>query len=514
MVDGSSRLGAFVRILLPLVAPGLVATSVFAFIQAWNEYIFASVLLTDQTNHTRHGLALVLLRHEPEHGLGRADGRLDADRDPRGRLLPPRPAADRVRADVRRGQGVSRPRSARHAAALLAGVARGRLTSPRARGRARRPAFAAVIPQPLAQAPERGAFALEPVGADRRPVAGAEARARRAAARRARSVRRRDIGCPVSTARGAAAAGSDRARRSIPGDRALGDEGYRLVVAPAGVTLTAPTRRRASSGARRRCASSCPPRSRPRAPSTGPWHVPRGDDPRPAALRVARGDARRRPPLLRRRRGQAAHRPDGALQAQPPAPAPDRRPGLAHRDPLVAAAHERTAARTAVGGGPGGYYTQREYARDRRATRAERFVDGRARDRHAGARQRRARRPTAELTLRRRRAGAVHGHRGRLQLALHRKERHLRVRRRRRARGRGAHAGRRTSTSAATRRTRPTPPTTPPSSSACSASCARHGKRMVGWEEIARAQLHRTLDRAALARPPSSRAGGRAGREG
>src|SRR5207247_2185355 len=32
MVDGSSRLGAFVRILLPLVAPGLVATSVFAFI--------------------------------------------------------------------------------------------------------------------------------------------------------------------------------------------------------------------------------------------------------------------------------------------------------------------------------------------------------------------------------------------------------------------------------------------------------------------------------------------------
>ena len=46
MVDGSSRLGAFVRILLPLVAPGLVATSVFAFITTWNEYIFASVLLS------------------------------------------------------------------------------------------------------------------------------------------------------------------------------------------------------------------------------------------------------------------------------------------------------------------------------------------------------------------------------------------------------------------------------------------------------------------------------------
>jgi N,N'-diacetylchitobiose transport system permease protein len=52
MVDGSSRLGAFVRILLPLVAPGLVATSVFAFVTTWNEYIFASVLLSDQSNQT------------------------------------------------------------------------------------------------------------------------------------------------------------------------------------------------------------------------------------------------------------------------------------------------------------------------------------------------------------------------------------------------------------------------------------------------------------------------------
>jgi N,N'-diacetylchitobiose transport system permease protein len=52
MVDGSSRLGAFVRILLPLVAPGLVATSVFAFITAWNEFIFAYVLMNDQSKQT------------------------------------------------------------------------------------------------------------------------------------------------------------------------------------------------------------------------------------------------------------------------------------------------------------------------------------------------------------------------------------------------------------------------------------------------------------------------------
>jgi len=52
MVDGSSRLGAFVRILLPLVAPGLVATSIFAFITAWNEFIFAYVLMNDQSKQT------------------------------------------------------------------------------------------------------------------------------------------------------------------------------------------------------------------------------------------------------------------------------------------------------------------------------------------------------------------------------------------------------------------------------------------------------------------------------
>jgi N,N'-diacetylchitobiose transport system permease protein len=52
MVDGSTRLGAFARILLPLVAPGLVATSVFAFITSWNEYIFARILLNDQSKQT------------------------------------------------------------------------------------------------------------------------------------------------------------------------------------------------------------------------------------------------------------------------------------------------------------------------------------------------------------------------------------------------------------------------------------------------------------------------------
>jgi N,N'-diacetylchitobiose transport system permease protein len=52
MVDGSTRLGAFVRILLPLVAPGLIAAGVFAFINSWNEYLFARTLLANGQTQT------------------------------------------------------------------------------------------------------------------------------------------------------------------------------------------------------------------------------------------------------------------------------------------------------------------------------------------------------------------------------------------------------------------------------------------------------------------------------
>jgi N,N'-diacetylchitobiose transport system permease protein len=52
MVDGASRFGAFFRVTLPLVAPGLVATGIFAFIQAWNEFIFALVIMNRPEKQT------------------------------------------------------------------------------------------------------------------------------------------------------------------------------------------------------------------------------------------------------------------------------------------------------------------------------------------------------------------------------------------------------------------------------------------------------------------------------
>jgi N,N'-diacetylchitobiose transport system permease protein len=52
MIDGCSRVGAFMRVTFPLIAPGLVATSIFSFIQAWNEYIYAYVLLQKADHQT------------------------------------------------------------------------------------------------------------------------------------------------------------------------------------------------------------------------------------------------------------------------------------------------------------------------------------------------------------------------------------------------------------------------------------------------------------------------------
>jgi N,N'-diacetylchitobiose transport system permease protein len=52
MVDGCSQGQAFRKILFPLIAPGLVSTSVFAFIMAWNEFILANVILLDQAKQT------------------------------------------------------------------------------------------------------------------------------------------------------------------------------------------------------------------------------------------------------------------------------------------------------------------------------------------------------------------------------------------------------------------------------------------------------------------------------
>ena len=52
MVDGTTRLGALFRILLPLSLPGLVAVGIFTFTAAWNELLLALIFITSEDKRT------------------------------------------------------------------------------------------------------------------------------------------------------------------------------------------------------------------------------------------------------------------------------------------------------------------------------------------------------------------------------------------------------------------------------------------------------------------------------
>ncbi len=52
MVDGCTKIGALFRILFPLSAPGIVASAIFSFTLAWNEFLLALVFTSDQSTMT------------------------------------------------------------------------------------------------------------------------------------------------------------------------------------------------------------------------------------------------------------------------------------------------------------------------------------------------------------------------------------------------------------------------------------------------------------------------------
>ncbi|WGL51042.1 carbohydrate ABC transporter permease [Nocardioides sp. BP30] len=52
MVDGASTGSILFRVLFPLVAPGVIATSIFAFVYAWNDYLIAYTFMKDQSMYT------------------------------------------------------------------------------------------------------------------------------------------------------------------------------------------------------------------------------------------------------------------------------------------------------------------------------------------------------------------------------------------------------------------------------------------------------------------------------
>jgi multiple sugar transport system permease protein len=79
MVDGDSRFAAFRRIVLPLAAPGLVATGIFAVIVTYNEFLFALVLTSTPTAETMPvGAATLIGRINVDWGAMSAAGVIGA----------------------------------------------------------------------------------------------------------------------------------------------------------------------------------------------------------------------------------------------------------------------------------------------------------------------------------------------------------------------------------------------------------------------------------------------------
>ena len=51
-IDGANRIQVFTRVVLPLVRPGLVSTAIYVFINAWNEFLYAMLLVSSSSKTT------------------------------------------------------------------------------------------------------------------------------------------------------------------------------------------------------------------------------------------------------------------------------------------------------------------------------------------------------------------------------------------------------------------------------------------------------------------------------
>ena len=51
-IDGANKFVTFYKIVLPIVAPGIVATAIYTFINAWNEFLYALILINDTSKMT------------------------------------------------------------------------------------------------------------------------------------------------------------------------------------------------------------------------------------------------------------------------------------------------------------------------------------------------------------------------------------------------------------------------------------------------------------------------------
>ena len=110
-VDGATHVQIFFGIILPLVAPILAVTGLLGFIGAINEFLIASIFLTDDESKTAavglYGLVADPLHEERQ--LRPVRGRRGGPRHPDGRAVPVPPALHRRRPHRRRREGMRRP---------------------------------------------------------------------------------------------------------------------------------------------------------------------------------------------------------------------------------------------------------------------------------------------------------------------------------------------------------------------------------------------------------------------
>jgi len=51
-IDGANKFVTFYKVVLPIVSPGIVATAIYTFINAWNEFLYALILINDTSKMT------------------------------------------------------------------------------------------------------------------------------------------------------------------------------------------------------------------------------------------------------------------------------------------------------------------------------------------------------------------------------------------------------------------------------------------------------------------------------
>lgn len=78
MIDGCSRLGALWKVILPLTLPGIIATGIYIFITAWNEYLYALTLGGRNVRTMTVAIQTLIGEYQIEWGLLTAGGVLGA----------------------------------------------------------------------------------------------------------------------------------------------------------------------------------------------------------------------------------------------------------------------------------------------------------------------------------------------------------------------------------------------------------------------------------------------------